>query len=207
MAAYETQLQPGESRFDLYVKALIKKDSLLMQKQLSTEERAGLRIFIDKAKCTICHSGPLFTDKEFHNIGVQPPEGKSHDWGRYNGAQQVLKNKTNCLSRYNDTATVNGSKSCDELKYISLDRHETMGAFKTPSLRNVAKTAPYMHAGQYKTLLDVIKHYNDPPPAKFRQSALFLPVDLNEREFEQLEAFLKSLNSPVRAPAALLRAP
>jgi len=45
-----------------------------------------------------------------------------------------------------------------------MDRHETLGAMKTPRLRNVAKTGPYMHAGQFKTLKEVVKHYDNHPP-------------------------------------------
>ena len=76
------------------------------------------------------------------------------------------------------------------------EQHETMGSMKTPSLRNVSKTAPYMHAGQYKTLLDVVKHYNDPPPLVYRLTDL-LDIELTDTEINQLVAFLKSLDSEV----------
>ena len=88
-----------------------------------------------------------------------------------------------------------------------MDRHETFGAMKTPSLRNVSRTAPYMHAGQYKTLRDVLKHYNDPPPLTNRQSALFLDIDLNEDELDQIEAFLHTLDSTIATDTALLSKP
>lgn len=212
IAAYETQLQPAASRFDHYVKALMKNDSQQMQKQLSTDEVKGLRIFVVKAKCTVCHSGPMLTDKGFHNISVPPRKdeaGKNlkHDWGRYKGARQVLKSPFNCRGSYNDAALNGETKSCDELEYMVMDSHETQGAIKTPSLRNVAKTAPYMHAGQFKTLRDVIEHYDNPPPVTFRKSELFLNFNLEEQEIQQLEAFLKSLSSPIDAPSKWLKAP
>lgn len=207
IAAYETQLQPAPSRFDLYVKALLKNDMSEMQKQLSDKEVKGLHLFVGKGNCTICHSGSMFTDKGFHNISVQPRIPEKYDWGRYKGAQQVVKAPFNCRSKYNDTPSVKGSKQCNELKYIIMDRHETFGAMKTPSLRNVSRTAPYMHAGQYKTLKQVLKHYNDPPPLTTRQSALFPDIDLNEEEIEQLEAFLISLNSSIATDKALLVKP
>jgi len=78
---------------------------------------------------------------------------------------------------------------------------------KTPSLRNVSKTAPYMHAGQYKTLKDVLRHYNDPPPLTNRQSELFPDINLNEEELDQLEAFLFTLDSPISAGKTLLVKP
>lgn len=207
IAAYETQLQPAPSRFDNYVKALLKNDSATMQEQLSETEIQGLALFIGKGKCTTCHSGPMFTDKSFHNISVQPRIPKKYDWGRYVGAQQVVKNPFNCRSKYNDTPSAKNEKKCDELEYMVMDRHETFGAMKTPSLRNVSRTAPYMHAGQYKTLRDVLKHYNDPPDLTNRQSALFLDIELNEEELEQLESFLIALDSAIDTPKHILENP
>jgi len=208
IAAYEAQLQPAASRFDNYIKALKEKNPQEMQKQLTTDEVKGLRVFVTKAKCTVCHSGPMLTDEGFHNISAPPRKDESgnnlkHDWGRYKGSRQVLKSQFNCRSNFND----NKDKSCDELEYIVMDRHETQGAMKTPSLRNVAKTAPYMHAGQLKTLNDVIKHYDNPPAVTFRQSELFLNFDLDEQEVKQLELFLKSLNSEIDAEPKWLIAP
>ncbi len=208
IAAYETKLQPAASRFDNYIKALLNNDTAEMQKQLSSDEVKGLRIFVSKAKCIVCHSGPMLTDKSFHNISIPPRKGDTgknlkHDWGRYTGARQVLNSPFNCRSQYND----NKNRQCDELEYIVMDRHETQGAFKTPSLRNVSKTAPYMHAGQLETLREVIEHYDNPPPVIFRKSELFLNFNLNTDEVLQLEAFLKTLDSPVNAPARLLDPP
>lgn len=207
IAAYETQLQPSPSRFDNYVKALLENNLGAMQKQLSDTEVKGLQLFIGKGKCTTCHSGSMFTDKGFHNISVQPRLPEKLDWGRYTGAQQVVKSLFNCRSEYNDAPLNKGVKQCDELEYIVMDRHETFGAMKTPSLRNVSRTAPYMHAGQYKTLREVLKHYDDPPPLTNRQSALFLDIELNEEELGQLEAFLRALESPIAAESYLLVKP
>lgn len=203
LAAYQTRLQPAPSRFDNYVASLSKGDQVSAGEQLSEEELKGLRIFLNKGNCILCHSGPLFTDKGFHNISVPAREGKAYDWGRYTGGQQVVKSPFNCRGEFNDAE----NKACQELEYIVLEKNETLGSMKTPSLRNVAKTAPYMHAGQYKTLREVIEHYNDPPPLKYRISDLFLDVDLNEQEMIQLEAFLKSLNSDIAADPAYLGPP
>lgn len=218
LAAYETQLQPAASRFDFYIRALVENNTTEMQKHLSIQEVKGLRVFLSKAKCTVCHSGPMLTDNGFHNISVPArvnqnntdqadKAGIKNDWGRYIGARQVLKNPFNCRSQYNDAAGQQGIKNCDELEYIVMDQHETQGAMKTPGLRNVAKTAPYMHAGQYKTLREVIEHYDNPPPVTFRKSELFLNFDLDEQEVDNLEAFLKTLNSPINAAPELLVSP
>ena len=201
IAAFETQLQPAPSRFDNYVEALINKDTDKMLSALSINEAAGLKVFIsmNKGKCMICHNGPMLTDMEFHNIATPPLNVKRYDYGRRKGVTRVKRNKFNCLSDYNDAK----EKSCDELKYMVVHEEETMAAFKTPSLRNVTRTAPYMHGGQYKTLSEVIKHYNDPPSTKVGMSNL-LDIDLTDKEMAQLEAFLKTLDSPITAESALL---
>ena len=207
IAAYETLLQPAPSRFDKYVNALLKNNQSEMDKQLTEKEVKGLKLFINKGNCTTCHSGSMFSDNGFHNISVQPRIKGKFDWGRYTGAKQVVNSPFNCRSEYNDAPKNQGDKPCDELKYIIMDRHETFGAMKTPSLRNVSKTAPYMHAGQYKTLRDVLKHYNDLPPLTNRQSELFLNLNLNEEELDQLEAFLHTLDSSIATDTALLSKP
>ncbi|MDH5257545.1 MAG: hypothetical protein OEX07_06040 [Gammaproteobacteria bacterium] len=192
IAAYETLLQPSPSRFDKYVKAVDKGDVAKMKEHLTKNEVAGLKIFIDKGKCFICHNGPMFSDQGFHNIGTPPLNVKKYDYGRSKAVRRVKSNPFNCLSEYNDAK----NKNCDELEYMVFHDEDTLAAFKTPGLRNVTKTGPYMHAGQYKTLADVIKHYNKPPPTKVGMNKL-LDIDLNDLEMQQLEAFLTSLDSPV----------
>jgi len=201
IAAYETQLQPAPSRFDNYVDAMTQNKAINQKDSLSSTEIAGLKIFIDKGKCFICHNGSMFTDQSFHNIGTPPLNVKRYDFGRSKAVRRVKKNKFNCLSKYSDAM----DKSCDELKYMVFHEEDTLGAFKTPGLRNVTKTAPYMHAGQYKSLRDVLKHYNEPPPTKIGMNKLF-EIDLTKEELDQLEAFLKSLDSPIDAKTDLLKA-
>jgi len=202
IAAYEGHLKPAASRFDNYVKAALENDQEQMGKTMTAEEVVGLKLFLGKANCTICHNGPLFTDLGFHNIATPPVNVKRYDYGRKKGVTFVKRSPFNCRGEYND----NKGKQCDELKYMEIHEEGTMAAFKTPSLRNVSKTAPYMHAGQYKTLSEVLKHYADPPSTKVGMSDL-LPVELNEKELMQLEAFLLTLDSTIDADSALLSPP
>ena len=81
------------------------------------------------------------------------------------------------------------------------DDHALERQFKPPSLRNVAERAPYMHAGQFATLREVLDHYNRAPAAPAGHSEL-KPLGLSEQELAQLEAFLRSLSGPMVAPAA-----
>src|SRR5674476_801845 len=104
------------------------------------DEAEGLRLFIGKAKCTNCHTGPLFTNSEFHNTEVPTPPNMPRDNGRAGGMRKVLSDEFNCLGKYSDA----GLGDCAELRYLNTDTTKYSGAFKTPTLRNVAERAPYM---------------------------------------------------------------
>ncbi len=202
IAAYERQLMPGPSRFDRYVEALVKGDQETMGATLSEDEVAGAKLFIGKAQCINCHNGALLTDNSFHNTGVPPRPGLPRDQGRALGAQQVLADEFNCLSEWSDAK----AEGCAELRFIVSEGEALERAFKPGTLRNIAETAPYMHAGQFATLREVVEHYNRAPAAPNGHSEL-QPLNLSERELLQLEAFLRSLSGPLAAPPDLLAPP
>jgi cytochrome c peroxidase len=199
IAAYERRLQYGPSRFDRYVGSL-DRTGVMEEEVLSGDEIAGLRLFIGKGNCTQCHNGPLFTNNEFHNTGVPHAQMSKADRGRAAGANGVLADEFNCRSRWSD------SKQCPELDFLVAGGHALERAFKVPSLRNVADRAPYMHAGQFATLEDVVAHYNRAPGAPSGHSEI-KPLRLNERELRQLSAFLRTLSGGTAGPAELLRDP
>jgi cytochrome c peroxidase len=125
IGSFERTVLSGDSPFDKFYYG---KD----KKALSLSAQRGLKIFMDpkKGNCAVCHTiGPkyaLFTDNQFHNIGIGVDfDGKFADTGRFSQTK-VAKD---------------------------------MGCFKTPTLRNIAQTAPYMHDGSILTLKDVIDHY------------------------------------------------
>ena len=89
IAAYERQLNPGESRFDQYVEAILNHNQSA-DDILTSDEIAGLKLFIGKANCTNCHNGPLLTNNDFHNTGIPAAKDLPEDVGRSLGAQQVL---------------------------------------------------------------------------------------------------------------------
>jgi cytochrome c peroxidase len=196
IAAYERTIMPSPSRFDRYVEALLKSDMPAMRAALSPDEVAGLRLFVGKAQCINCHNGPLFTNNDFHNTGVPAAPGLSEDTGRAQGVRQVLTDEFNCLSPYSDAAP----EDCGELRFAKSDDHALERQFKPPSLRNVAERAPYMHAGQFGTLREVLEHYNRAPAAPTGHSEL-KPLNLSEQELGQLEAFLRSLSAEAQAAA------
>src|SRR6202008_3402451 len=112
-------------------------------------------------QCVTCHQGPLFSDQSFHNTGVPPRDANVPDRGRTEGIEKLVRDDFNCLGRYSDARP----EECDELRYLKMGDPGHLGAFRTPSLRNVAERAPYMHAGQMATLEGVVQHYARSPGA------------------------------------------
>jgi cytochrome c peroxidase len=206
IAAYEKTLHHGEARFDEYVKVLASREARAAQ-VLTPAEVNGLRIFMGKGQCVTCHNGPLFTDQAFHNTGVPQRDTTKPDRGRAAALAKVKQDEFNCLGPFSDAKP----DACAELTFLSTNGKELEGAFKTPSLRNVSLRPPYMHAGQFASIEEVIRHYVKAPAATVGHSELAhgepghtqrKPIQLSEREVQELAAFLTTLAAPIdeRAP-------
>lgn len=202
IAAYERLLLPGASPFDAYAETLITADSPAQSPPLDDEEANGLRLFIGKARCTECHNGPLFSNAEFHNTGIFAFPGDLPDRGRSDGLRTALADPFNCLGEFSDDP----DPYCAELRFARTGI-ELIGAVKTPSLRNLRNTGPFMHRGQVETLSDVINHYNDAPLAMIGHNEAEFPLGLSRRERQQLEAFLHTLAAPPAVAPEWLTAP
>jgi cytochrome c peroxidase len=191
IAAFERTVMPTTSRFDEYVEAVANHDVDRQNQLFDDDEVRGLRLFIGEANCTQCHNGPLFTNHEFHNTGVISFPGDIPDKGRIAGVREVMTSEFNCSGLYSDDPL----SRCDELDFARTGA-DLIGAFKTPSLRNLNNTAPFMHKGQIATLADVLEHYNDAPGAMIGHNEAE-PLGLGERELRQIEVFLATLAAPV----------
>jgi cytochrome c peroxidase len=189
IAAYERRIDFGPSRFDRYVDAI--SDTGRGDGILTSDEIAGLKLFIGKANCTQCHNGPLFTNNEFHNTGVPRRPELPSDVGRLTGASTVLTDEFNCGSRWSDAP-----QKCAELEFLVTGDHTLERAYRVPTLRNVARRAPYLDAGQFATLAEVLDHYNRAPAAPAGHTEL-KPLRLKAVELRQLEAFLNTLSGPI----------
>jgi cytochrome c peroxidase len=189
--AYERRFAFRPSRFDRFAGEW-RKTGVMPRDILDARELAGLQLFIGKAACIDCHSGPLFTNGMFRNTGVPAQRALPPDRGRALAIAQVRSDEFGCRSRWSDAKP----KQCRELP----DRvPASERAFKVPSLRNVAERAPYMHAGQFASLAEVLDHYNRAPRAPSGHSVL-KPLGLSRAEMGQLEAFLRTLSGGVSAP-------
>lgn len=158
LAQFVRTLISGDSRFDRQMRR--------QKPGMDTEELAGYRLF--NQNCSMCHSGMLFTDNQFHNIGL-------------------------------DLAIAD--TSLDQLKmgrWRISHKESDRGSYKTPTLRNIALTAPYMHDGRFKTLEEVLEFYNTgvqahPNLSPFMKSAGYNGIRLSDEESALIIKFLHSL--------------
>ena len=198
IAAYITQLVATDSPFDLFVGG--DKDAI------SESAKRGLRFFISDGGCLRCHFGPWFTDGSFHSVGIPPLNGGPlTDSGRYGAIDSLKQTEFGAGSKFSDDKD---SVRASITKHIA-KRKDDWGAFKTPSLRNVAQTQPYMHAGQLATLDDVIEHYSTLEnfvSADHHRETILTPLNMTSRQKTDLKNFLKTLTAPL-PDEALLRDP
>lgn len=224
IGAYEYRLVSKNAPFDKWVNEGPSSDII------SAAARRGARLFVGKAACIDCHNTPLLSDDLFHNIGVPQigaavpteadcPQGAACDcvtkdsssckaWGAFGGLQKLQAGADRgdkCENEYVDT--------CDDTRDFYYDltvKDELKGAWRTPSLRSVALTEPYMHSGSITTLQDVVEHYNyggtRDGAATDYISPRIAPLGLSNQEILDLVAFMESLTGET-LPISLITAP
>jgi cytochrome c peroxidase len=196
--AYERLIRPGVSRFDRYALSVARNAD--ESTELNDDEINGLKLFIGRAGCVGCHNSNDFSDGRFHNTGVPFGASGVNDFGRSGGLEVAGKSEFACAGVFSDAP-----KTC-AARQVPAASAQDMRAFKTPSLRTAAATAPYMHGGQFATLKDVLRHYRSAPAAPAGVTEL-KALNLSDRDLNDLEAFLLSLSAPLDAAPELLRAP
>jgi len=202
IAAYERKLVSRDSPFDRFARGLAEDDPKL-RAALSPSAQRGLKLFVTTAGCRQCHTGPNFTDDEFHDLGLAPREGGLRsDPGRHGGLERLLADELRASERFSDAPQGSAAR---ELEFLARTQ-DTWGQFKTPSLRNVALTAPYSHDGAFERLEDVLRFYSTlegSAPAGHHGERVLQPLDLSEREMADLVAFLASLTGDALDPELL----
>jgi cytochrome c peroxidase len=194
IGAFERTKVSGDSPFDRYFYGG-------ESGALTDAQKRGFDLFVNKGRCVSCHRAEqttaLFTDNRFHNIGVG-----------INEIQKEVPELAGAFLQAKATLAqvdvkVLGDKRTSELGRFAVTREfEGLGAFKTPTLRNVAVTSPYMHDGSLKTLKDVVVHYNnggvtkEGDPVNDFLSGGIRPLNLTEQEIDDLVSFMEALTSP-----------
>lgn len=182
IAAYERKIVSAAAPFDRYVAGDADALSLAAQR--------GFQHFL-RFECDTCHNTPLFSDDEFHNLGLPPvPEA---DQGRATGLPRLQQSLFRGTGPYADGPPV---ARAEDYRV----GHALLGTFRTPSLREVAETAPYGHNGAVATLEDWLTHYVEvttqpPSDAVGRLAPSLAPTRMTAQERLELIAFLKSLSS------------
>jgi len=187
LAAFERELITADAPYDRY---LAGDDQALDEAQ-----KRGLELFHSKAGCVKCHSGPLLTDSSF----------------RVQGVEQIGPGRGSATT---NTGTPQPTGR-DEGRFLNSGNRKDIGAFRVVSLRQVEKTAPYMHDGALATLEEVIEFYDrgggdDIDIARERIDSDLVPLGLDAGEKRDLLTFLKALTDetvkveiPLRVPSGL----
>ena len=169
LAAYMRTLVSRNAPFDRFVAG--------DKTAISASAIRGLKLFLAKG-CVECHSGPNFTDDQFHALVVPQtgPHVPAADLGRFRTPALLA-------SPFN----INGAFSDDTTPASSTPRagRRAEGQFRTKSLRNVAQSGPFMHSGQLATLDDVVDFYvggGDPGSSGIIKDPLLVPLNLSAQD-------------------------
>lgn len=185
LEAFERTMISRDAPFDQFVKTM-RRIEPNDKHTLSPAAERGAKLFIGKARCILCHNGPNFSDGEFHNLGLS-----LQDPGRWQGIPKLKQDPFNGLGQFSDAPA---SAVNDKVRYV-IQRRQNQGEFKTPTLRQVATTAPYMHDGRFQTLLEVVQFYNrmEPTDSLGKREDTLQPLHLAGKEEKDLVVFLESL--------------
>ncbi len=192
LAAYQETLVTPRTPFDDFRDALQRGDREAAARYPLAAQR-GLALFLGKGRCYVCHSGPSFSNGEFHDIGVSFFVAPGQvDPGRHGGIKALMASRYNLLGPFNDDAV---RASAIGTRHV-VQEHRHFGEFKVPGLRGLGVSAPYMHNGSQRTLREVLRHYSELDPNRLHADgeSILVPLRLTSAETEDLLAFLDSLN-------------
>lgn len=194
IAAFERTKIAGNSPFDRWYYAG-------EEGALTPAQKRGFDLFINQGRCVSCHvveqTQALFTDNRFHNIGV----GINNVQEQVPGLAHAFLDAEATASEV-DVRVLTDKRTSELGRFVVTRDFDDLGSIKTPTLRNVALTAPYMHDGSVETLRDVIVHYNnggvtrEGDPVNDFLSGGIRPLNLTDDQIDDLVAFLESLTSP-----------
>jgi cytochrome c peroxidase len=193
IGAYERLLTCGQGRFDAWVNG----DATA----LTHSEQRGAQLFVSKAQCATCHSGPFLTDQKFHDVGLRPAQvavvfTDSNDHGALPGLTAANADPLNVRGAYSD-----GDDGRLVEPTAAMD-----GAFRTPGLRCASKRPSFMHTAQFSSFADVVDFFNrGGHVGGYPGVNEIAPLGLTAQEQSDLVSFLGSLDGP--GPAAALLTP
>jgi cytochrome c peroxidase len=187
LASFERTQLSGNSPFDRFLGG--------DHKAISESAKRGWELFNGQARCISCHafnpSSPFFSDFKFHNIGVA---AKDQNFGALaRQARQMIGSNPNAKELIDELALKQGFSELG--RFLVTKQPRDIGAFKTSMLRDIELTAPYMHNGSEKTLLDVVKFYDKGGEPNPNLDGGMRPLKLKDSQMDDLVEFMKSLTS------------
>lgn len=201
VASFERTIISGNSKFDRYWYGN-EKDAL------NAQEKRGFEIYLGQGRCVSCHTisqtSAIFTDNSFHNLGIgfrtlgQDELGVAAEYSIML-AKEIKKGKGEAAG---DELVLENKRFSELGRYAFTKEGDDMGAFKTPTLRNIAKTGPYMHDGSMTTLEEVVTWYSfggrmnpTDPITPFLDGGI-RPLNLSAEQMMDLVSFMRALTSP-----------
>lgn len=184
IAAFERTLVQTDTPFDNYIRG--------DKKALGEQQLRGKALFEGKGNCIECHNGALASDQQFYNLGVP----RAFRWEEDGLAQVSFR-----FEQYAKGVTEEMYRTIkdDAGLYYRTKEKADMGKFRTPSLRYIVYSAPYMHNGAFFDLTEVVEFYNEGGGENefaANKTKLLKPLNLSDGEIEDLIAFIESLSGP-----------
>lgn len=185
IGAFERTLACGSSPFDAWLHG----DGAA----ISRSAQRGAALFVGKAGCASCHSGPFFSDERFHNVGLAPEIVQqafidADDHGAATGVAALLADPLNSVGRFSDGT---------DGRIPAAVTPAMQGAFRTPKLRCVSSRPTFMHTGQLGTLADVVSFFDrGGDPTLYPGTSEIHPLGLSDLEEQDLVQFLMALGDP-----------
>ncbi len=187
IASFERTQLSGNSPFDRFMAG--------DKKAISESAKRGWDLFNNQARCISCHafneSSPFFSDFKFHNIGVAAKDQNFSSLARR--ARQIIGSSPDAAEAIDELALKEGFSELG--RFLVTKQPKDIGAFKTSMLRDIELTAPYMHNGSEKTLLDVVKFYDKGGELNPNLDGGMRPLKLKDSQMDDLVEFMKTLTS------------
>ncbi|HCH66280.1 MAG: hypothetical protein CL927_04335 [Deltaproteobacteria bacterium] len=198
LESFQRTIVSSPSRFDQFAEAIAGGDRSGGGHMTEAELR-GFALYSGKAGCIQCHSGPFFTNQDFANTGLGARSWLDQiDTGRIEAAEDIYENTFSGVGPYSDDVAY-AESFLDGLASVD----SQLGQFRVATLRNLEKTAPYMHGGHFETLAEVLSFYNELDEDVFQgeRDPRLQPLGLSGDELADLEAFLLALEGGPVDPA------
>jgi cytochrome c peroxidase len=194
LSAFQETLTTERTPFDDFRDALERQDFAAAASYSDAAQR-GLQLFLGRGNCVACHNGPLFSNNEFHDNGVPYFLTETTvDQGRFGGLNFLFSSAYTLDGVWTDDPEKHGAWTVQNVRRS----HADFGTFRTPSLRGVTQTAPYMHDGSLKDLNAVLQHYSEIDTERLHADgeAILTQLHLSEQEVSDVTNFLKTLSNP-----------